>query len=371
MKKGSDMKKFDGFDSHIQKTLKEACLPSDYGLDCFVTSEVAYNEVLSKCMPAESAAGGAYLGVGPCQNYIYIGAFKPVFGVILDARVDNLLEHLVFKLIFERSASPRQYLANLFSRDAEPEDGDSSDCSGRELASWLESRPVSSAKLETTLSVVKQELASRWKLEAALIKRVERIVTEFFRRQLRITSVSEECLVNLDKIPDFGEVLCASSSQGFNLHFLSSHERFRWVKDLHAADRIVPILGNLISAENVKTVNELLETTGTRLRNVYLSNMEEFLLKRYVISNNRITSRPNPNGMIVDAHLQSYEKLVETLAALRCDHDCALIRFYFPGEYRGRRFGIFPWLEGNVGFLSDFLNRHKAQRPECVFQTYV
>src|SRR5207245_5789147 len=92
--------RFTGFNRIVQLSLDEVVDQSKYGLDCFVTSEVAYNEAISKCIPAIREMGGAYLGVGPCQNYIYITAFRPALALVVDDRLDNLLEHLLFKLCF-------------------------------------------------------------------------------------------------------------------------------------------------------------------------------------------------------------------------------------------------------------------------------
>ncbi|MFO0591816.1 MAG: hypothetical protein U0441_29985 [Polyangiaceae bacterium] len=87
--------------------------------------------------------------------------------------------------------------------------------------------------------------AARWETGAEILARVERIQMEFVRRQLRVTSVSESCLANLDKIPDFGEVIGSTTAEGFNLHYLTCTDHFAYVKDLHARDRIVPMVGNI------------------------------------------------------------------------------------------------------------------------------
>src|SRR5438876_12289748 len=45
--------------------------------------------------------GGVYLGVGPEQNFSYIAALRPRIVFIFDIRRENMLEHLIYKALFE------------------------------------------------------------------------------------------------------------------------------------------------------------------------------------------------------------------------------------------------------------------------------
>src|SRR5574339_348873 len=47
--------------------------------------------------------GGVYLGVGPEQNFNYIAAIRPRIAFIIDIRRQNMLEHLMYKAVFELS----------------------------------------------------------------------------------------------------------------------------------------------------------------------------------------------------------------------------------------------------------------------------
>src|SRR6185312_8954015 len=58
----------------------------------------------------------AYLGVGPDQNFTYIAALKPRISFIVDIRRQNMLLHLMYKAIIERSPTRQAFLARLFSR---------------------------------------------------------------------------------------------------------------------------------------------------------------------------------------------------------------------------------------------------------------
>lgn len=351
------------FDDLVREQLKLVPPPSGGGLDCFVSSEVGYNEVIARCAPATDRAGGAYLGVGADQNFTYIGALRPSLAVILDARLDNLLEHLIFKLAFAKARDPLDYLCLLFGRTRATGPGPA-------ICDRLRAQPIDGDAAEAFSDHVRRAFRARWTDDERLLRRVTRLLTEFVRRQLAVTSVSETCLAHLDKIPDFEEVITSTTPEGFNFHYLTDAGRFAYVKALHAEDRIVPLLGNVEGPEGTAAARRIIEWAGLKLTTVYLSNLEELLLQRYVIEDDRITRRPNPAGLFDGAPGHAYEALIDRLAALPCDDDAVLIRFFFPALHRGRQLGVFPWLAPHVTFLDTFLRRFRAEGPACVLDTY-
>src|SRR5580765_8378707 len=71
--------------------------------DNFVSNERSFQHVLSDLAKGRQP-GSAYLGVGPEQNFTYLLAVKPRLAFIVDIRRQNLIEHLMFKAIFELSS---------------------------------------------------------------------------------------------------------------------------------------------------------------------------------------------------------------------------------------------------------------------------
>ena len=59
---------------------------------------------------------GAYLGVGPEQNFNYIAVTHPKIAFLIDIRRQNMLEHLLYKAIFELSPDRAVFISRLFSR---------------------------------------------------------------------------------------------------------------------------------------------------------------------------------------------------------------------------------------------------------------
>src|SRR5213594_242144 len=78
--------------------------------DVFLSNEETFQNVipeLKKTLPT----GGVYLGVGPEQNFTYIAALQPRLAFIIDIRRQNMLEHLLYKSLFERSADRADFLS--------------------------------------------------------------------------------------------------------------------------------------------------------------------------------------------------------------------------------------------------------------------
>ncbi|HEU4389826.1 MAG TPA: hypothetical protein VFV34_18625, partial [Blastocatellia bacterium] len=68
--------------------------------DNFTSNETAYLHVIDK-LRQMGATGGAYVGVGPEQNFTYIAKIKPRIAFIVDIRRQAIIQHLMFKAIFE------------------------------------------------------------------------------------------------------------------------------------------------------------------------------------------------------------------------------------------------------------------------------
>ena len=70
-----------------------------FDTDNLISNEQGYQQVLG-AMNRLGVKGGAYIGVGPDQNYTYIARIRPRIAIIADIRRDNMLLHLLFKAIF-------------------------------------------------------------------------------------------------------------------------------------------------------------------------------------------------------------------------------------------------------------------------------
>jgi hypothetical protein len=67
-------------------------------------------------LQSRGTSGGVYMGVGPEQNLTYIAAIRPQMAFIVDIRRQAVMQHLMFKAIFELSPERADLVSMLFSK---------------------------------------------------------------------------------------------------------------------------------------------------------------------------------------------------------------------------------------------------------------
>src|SRR5262249_19833582 len=88
---------------------------TDNNSDNVLSNEAMYQSVIPALI-GMTGPGGAYLGVGPEQNFTYMAALKSRIGFVLDIRRENMLELLMYKALFELSSSRVDFMSRLFSK---------------------------------------------------------------------------------------------------------------------------------------------------------------------------------------------------------------------------------------------------------------
>src|SRR5205814_7988596 len=81
----------------------------------FLSNELGFQQVIP-ALRETTKMGGVYLGVGPEQNFTYISALQPKIAFIIDIRRQNMLEHSMYKVLFELSNDRPDFLSRLFAR---------------------------------------------------------------------------------------------------------------------------------------------------------------------------------------------------------------------------------------------------------------
>src|SRR5471030_1860297 len=110
-------------ESTFGKTFLRLSEPGGYfASENVVSNEMSYLHVLD-AIRRVGVKGGAYIGVGPDQNFSYIAAIKPQVAFMFDIRRDDMLEHLLLKAVFAMSRNRIEYVCLLLAKPA-PADSD-------------------------------------------------------------------------------------------------------------------------------------------------------------------------------------------------------------------------------------------------------
>src|SRR5690606_29522322 len=104
-------------DAEFWKLASDISEPGGYFriVDNFTSNEREVGQLYSM-LRARGTNGGVYLGVGPEQNFTYIAAIRPSMAFIIDIRRQAVMQHLMFKAMFELSNDRADFIAMLFGK---------------------------------------------------------------------------------------------------------------------------------------------------------------------------------------------------------------------------------------------------------------
>lgn len=249
-----------------------------FDTDNLISNERSYADVLPT-LDRPGLRGGAYIGVGPDQNFSYIARLRPSIAFIIDIRRDNLLLHLLFKAIFEQSATRLEYLAHLFGRtlprDATARPGATIEA----LAAYVDgARSDSSAGLSRRRLTAGVIAKYGVPLSAQDLATIDRFHRSFIDEglDLRFRSAGRP---PRSHYPTYRDLLLVEGPDGGRGSFLASEEAFRVVKSLQDRGLVVPVVGDLAGSRALRAIAAELRRRGQRVSAVYTSNVEFYLAR--------------------------------------------------------------------------------------------
>jgi hypothetical protein len=248
-----------------------------FDTDNLISNEGSYLHVLPELQRA-NVHGGAYIGVGPDQNFSYISQVRPALAFIIDVRRDNLLLHLLFKALFDRSRTRVEYLALLFARPV-PDNVESwRGKSVEELVAYIDGAP----RLDSpAIAAARSQLTERIRrFGVPLVEPDLQTIDRFHRRfiedglGLRFQSTGRPPQSNY---PSYRQLLLETDRLGHHGNYLASEDAFQFVKSLQSHDLVIPVVGNLNGPSALVGIGRLLGERNERLSAFYTSNVEFYL----------------------------------------------------------------------------------------------
>lgn len=246
-----------------------------FDTDNLISNERSYLEVIPQLRHA-GLKGGAYVGVGPDQNFSYIAAVRPSIAFIIDVRRDNMLLHLLFKALFQIARTRVEYLALLLGRPVPSSLDRWREASVEEIVRYIDSaRPESPASdARTRLAAVIGGLGVP--LSRGDLATIDRFHRRFIEAGLDLRFQSTGRRPQLS-YPTYRELILAKAPDGTSANYLAAEESFQVVKTLQSRDLVVPVVGNLSGPSALAAIGRLMEQRGDRLTAFYASNVEFYL----------------------------------------------------------------------------------------------
>jgi hypothetical protein len=248
-----------------------------FPFDNFVSNETTIQSVIP-ALKARTSRGGVYLGVGPEQNFTYIAALEPRIAFIIDIRRQNLVEHLMYKALFQLADNRGDFVSRLFSRKR-PADL-SSHATDEELLIAFERSVPDEQLFESNLREVLDALSrSRGaELGAADVKSLTFVYSTFFREGPRLNyqvggGPSSD-------MPTYTDLMTQSDANGQHHSFLTSERHYNIVRALELNNLVIPVVGDFAGPTALREVGAYLTSRNATVTAFYLSNVERYLFDR-------------------------------------------------------------------------------------------
>jgi hypothetical protein len=243
--------------------------------DNFISNETAFQYVIP-ALQQKIKPGGAYLGVGPDQNFTYIVALQPKIAFIVDIRRQNMLQHLLYKAIIELSRDRADFLALLFSRTRP--NNLTAESSANDLLTAYAKAPGNRILLAENIAAIKDQLMERhgFTLDNDDQQGILYIYEAFFRAGPDITYSFPSTGVGGRLMPTYSELMLQTDGER-NRSYIASEENFQFLKQLEARNLIVPLVGDFGGAKALRAVGQYLKDHDATLSAMYTSNVEQYL----------------------------------------------------------------------------------------------
>jgi len=252
------------------KMIEEFSEPGGYFMyENYVSNERSYQEAIPSLLKI-ARSDGAYLGVGPEQNFTYIAAIRPAMAFIIDIRRQNMLELLVYKALFAMAANRAEFVSMLFSRRPSRVPDETS--TAEDLFRAYDAARPEQGFFDSNLRRIKAQL----RLRANDEKTIEHVYRVFFSIGPDLSYSSTDSYAPAG--PSYANLMTLTDGNGQNRSFLASEENFRFVKEMQRKNLIVPLVGDFAGPKAIRTVARYLNDHQAMVSAFYLSNVEMYLL---------------------------------------------------------------------------------------------
>jgi len=243
------------------------------------TSNEAQTATIARTL-ATRRPGGVYIGVGPEQNFTLIAASRPRIAFILDIRRQAIVQHLMFKALFEIADDRADFLARLFSRPR-PAQLDR----GAPLARIWDAIRAAPADAERH-RIQREEIASHLERRGLALSpgdhhHLDYVFKAFFELGPDINYGGYQQGLSTSNV-NFARLSLAVDDAGEARGFLSSDESFQLIKSMQARNLIVPIEGDFAGPKALRAIGAWARSRSAIVDTFYISNVEQYLFGQTV-----------------------------------------------------------------------------------------
>jgi hypothetical protein len=251
--------------------------------DNFTSNETAYLTVVDT-MRRLGATGGAYLGVGPEQNFTYIAKIRPRIAFIVDIRRQAVIQHLMYKAIFHLSPDRAQFLSRLFSRPLPKDKAPKPDAPIQEILPFFSQPAADEKAYAANLAAIRKTIEEEFQfpLSEGDLKSLDYVYRSFREDGLDISYRMDDSRGGY--FPSLKDLILQTDLHNNLGNYLASKEDYDFVRDMHSRNMIIPVVGDFAGKKALRAVGDYLRKNGLTLTAFYTSNVEQYLFQNEVFA---------------------------------------------------------------------------------------
>jgi hypothetical protein len=267
-------------DADYWKLMSDISEPGGYFRieDNYTSNEMEVG-LLYTMLRTSGVSGDVYMGVGPEQNFTYIASVRPKMAFIVDIRRQAVMQHLMYKAMFEMAKDRGDFISILFGKPRPP---------GIDTTTNIQ-------KIWETYRTVKSD-------SVLAAQTYERVVDRLTKRHGFVFTADEMAQLRavFNAFYYYGPSISTRGSQGGRggyggdfsdltgfspdasgqpRSFLSSEDNYQYVKMLHERNLIVPVSGDFGGPKAIRAIASYLKDRHATVRAFYVSNVEQYLFQ--------------------------------------------------------------------------------------------
>jgi hypothetical protein len=303
--------------------------------DNFTSNEDSYLHVVDKLRQL-GATGGAYIGVGPEQNFTYIAKVRPRIAFIVDIRRQAVIQHLMYKAIFQLAPDRIHFLSLWLSRPLPKDKAPTEKTPLNEMLTFFGNTPASEQAYTANLAAIRKAIREdfQFPLSESDLAKLEYVYKSFRDQGLEIGfQMGGPNRGFMGGFPNLKELIAQTDLNGKVGNFLTRADDYDFVRGLHRKNLIIPVVGDFAGKKALAAVGEYLRKNGYTVTAFYTSNVEMILF----------------NGGLFAAFVENVSKLPINDRSLFIR--AAFDRYAHPAQVPGHR--LITLLQPMTVFLKD------------------
>lgn len=252
--------------------------------DNLLSNETAYLHIVDR-LKQSTSPGGAYIGVGPEQNFTYIAKVRPRVAFIVDIRRMAATEQLMYKAIFHLSTDRAEFLSRLLSKPLPKEKPFAANTPLNDLLAYFGEAPISEemfrANLASIIRTIEQDF--EYSLSNGEQQELGYVLRSFKEEGLAMTYHWSGGYMP-GYFPSLKEVLSETDLAGKQGNFLASVEDYDFVRGLQMKNMVIPLTGDFAGPKAFAAIGDYLKKYGLTVSAFYTSNVEQYLFDNQVFA---------------------------------------------------------------------------------------